>query len=235
MPDERRERWDGFDLSAARHAHTSAAPGHGQAGRVAVGPRFGTLGVGGEAAVSLSRHLAFRTGYNYFTLSRDEGIEGISYAVRPRLQTVPMLLDLHPTGGALRLSAGVMINGNRAVGDGAIDDGIRIGDNDYTSTEVRSLTGAVEFRGAAPYAGLGFNSALTGNGRVAFGFELGVMFHGHPQARLAVVSALTGAAADQLEADRRLEEQQIQGEIDDLPGVVDFYPVLELGLSFRLR
>ena len=48
-------------------------------------------------------------------------------------------------------------------------------------------------------------------------------------------SPLTGAAAAQLEADRRLEQQQIQDEIDDLPGVIDFYPVLELGLSFRLR
>lgn len=216
-------------------AGASAGSAHAQAGRVAVGPRFGTLGIGGEAAVSLSRRLAFRTGFNYFSLSRDEGFDGITYALRPRLQTVPLLLDLHPSAGAFRLSAGVIINGNQAAGDGEVGQSVLIGDNQYTSAEVRSLTGAVDFRGAAPYAGLGFNSALTGNGRVAFGFELGVMFHGHPRARLAVASPLTGAAAAQLEADRRLEEQQIQAEIDDLPGVIDFYPVLEFGLSFRLR
>ncbi len=216
-------------------AGASAGPAHAQAGRVALGPRFGPLGIGADAAVSLSRHLAFRTGFNYFSLTRDEGIDGITYALRPRLQTVPLLLDLHPTAGAFRLSAGVMINGNQAAGDGEVGQSVFIGDNEYTSAEVRSVTGAVDFRGAAPYAGLGFNSALTGNGRVAFGFELGVMFHGHPRARLAVATPLTGAAAAQLEADRRLEEQQIQREIDDLPGVIDFYPVLELGLSFRLR
>jgi hypothetical protein len=216
-------------------AGTPAVPAHAQAGRVAAGPRFGTLGIGGEAAVSLSRHLAFRTGFNYFSLSRDEGIDGITYALRPRLQTVPLLLDLHPTAGPFRLSAGVIINGNRAAGDGEIGQSVFIGDNEYTSAEVRSLTGAVDFRGAAPYAGLGFNSVFTGDGRVAFGLELGVMFHGHPRARLALATPLTGAAGAQLEADRRLEEQQIQSEIDDLPGVIDFYPVLEFGLSFRLR
>ncbi len=70
-------------------AGASAAPAHPQAGRVAIGPRFGTLGIGADAAVSLSRHLAFRTGFNYFSLSRDEGIDGITYVLRPRLQTVP--------------------------------------------------------------------------------------------------------------------------------------------------
>lgn len=216
-------------------AGASAGPAQAQAGRVAIGPRFGTLGIGADAAVSLSRHLAFRTGFNYFSLTRDEGIDGITYALRPRLQTVPLLLDLHPTAGAFRLSAGVMINGNQASGDGDVGQSVFIGDNEYTSAEVQSLTGTVDFRGAAPYAGLGFNSALTGNGRVAFGFELGVMFHGHPRARLAVVTPLAGTAGAQLEADRRLEEEQIQREIDDLPGVIDFYPVLEFGLSFRLR
>ncbi len=213
----------------------SAGLAHAQAGRVAIGPRFGTLGIGGEAAVSLSRHLAFRTGFNYFSLSRDEGIEGITYALRPRLQTVPLLLDLHPTAGSFHVSAGLMINGNEAAGDGDIGSAVSIGDNQYTSAEVRSVTGAVDFRGAAPYAGLGFNGALTGDGRVAFGLEVGVMFHGHPRATLAVASPLTGTAAAQPEADRRLEERKLQAEIDDLPGVIDFYPVLEVGLSFRGR
>ena len=184
-----------------------ASTAHAQAGRVAAGPRFGTLGIGAEAAVSLSRHFAFRTGFNYFSLSRDEGIEGITYAFRPRLQTVPLLLDLHPNAGSFRLSAGLIINGNQAAGDGEVGPSVSIGDNEYTSAEVQSVTSAVDFRGVAPYAGLGFNSALTGDGRVAFGFELGVMFHGHPRAKLAVTSPLTGAAAAQLEADRRLEER----------------------------
>ena len=219
---------------AALAAGTPAG-GQAQAGRVTLSPRFGTLGIGAEAAVSLSRHLAARTGFNYFSLSRDEGIEGITYDLRPRLQTVPLLLDVRPTAGAFYLSGGVIINGNRAAAHGVLGDGVQIGEHDYTRAQVRSLSGTMDFRGAAPYAGLGFNGALTGSGKVGVGFEFGVMFHGRPRARLEVASPLTGDAAAQLEADRRLEQQEIQNELDDLPGVVAFYPVLEFGLSFRVR
>lgn len=210
-------------------------PAQAQAGRIAFGPRFGTLGLGGEAAVSLSRHLAFRTGFNYFSLSRDQSIQGIRYDLTPRLQTIPLLLDLHPSAGAFRLSGGVIVNGNRASGDGVVGERVFIGDNEYTGAEVRSLTGGLHFRGVAPYAGLGFDRALTGKGRVAFAFEFGLMLHGHPRASLEATTTLAGAARDQFEQDRRLEQQELQDELDDLPGVLDLYPVLEFGLSFRLR
>ena len=215
---------------------TAAAPAPApRAGRVVFGPRFGTLGLGGEAAVSLSGHLAVRTGFNYFSLSRDEDIEGITYDLTPRLQTVPLLLDLHPSGGAFRLSTGVIINGNQAAGDGIVGQSVFIGDNEYTSADVQSLTGKVAFRRVAPYAGFGFNGALMGHGRVGFGFDFGVMFHGHPRASLQAATTLEGAARDNFERDRLLEQQEIQDRIDDLPGVIDLYPVLEFGLSFRLR
>ena len=217
-------------------AATAAAPAPApRAGRVVFGPRFGTLGLGGEAAVSLSGHLAVRTGFNYFSLSRDEDIEGITYDLTPRLQTVPLLLDLHPSGGAFRLSTGVIINGNQAAGDGIVGQSVFIGDNEYTSADVQSLTGKVAFRRVAPYAGFGFNGALMGHGRVGFGFDFGVMFHGHPRASLQAATTLAGAARDNFERDRLLEQQEIQDRIDDLPGVIDLYPVLEFGLSFRLR
>jgi hypothetical protein len=206
-----------------------------RAGRVVFGPRFGTLGLGGEAAVSLSRHLAVRTGFNYFSLSRDEDIEGITYDLTPRLQTMPLLLDLHPAGGAFRLSTGVIINGNQAAGDGIVGQSVFIGDNEYTSADVQSLTGKVAFRRVAPYAGFGFNGALMGQGRAGFEFDFGVMFHGHPRASLQAATTLAGAARDKFERDRLLEQQEIQDRIDDLPGVIDLYPVLEFGLSFRLR
>jgi hypothetical protein len=215
---------------------TAAGPAPApRAGRVVFGPRFGTLGLGGEAAVSLSRHLAVRTGFNYFSLSRDEDIEGITYDLTPRLQTVPLLLDLHPSGGAFRLSTGVIINGNQAAGDGIVGQSVFIGDNEYTSADVQSLTGKVAFRRVAPYAGFGFNGALMGHGRVGFGFDFGVMFHGHPRASLQAATTLAGGARDKFERDRLLEQQEIQDKIDDLPGVIDLYPVLEFGMSFRLR
>ncbi len=209
-------------------------PASAQAGRAAVGLRFGTLGGGAEAAVGLTSRLAVRTSVNYFSLSRDEQIQGIAYDLKPRLLSVPLLLDLHPGKGSFRLSAGVVFNRNRAAGDGRVNESVTIGENQYTAAEVQSLTGEVAFKRVAPFAGLGFDNSLFGNGRVAFSFELGVMFHGHPRAGLTGRTVLTGSARDQFDSDLRAEQGEIQDEIDDLPGVIDYYPVLGFGLKYRI-
>jgi hypothetical protein len=209
-------------------------PAAAQAGRAAVGIRFGTLGGGGEVAMGLGSRLAVRTSINYFSLSREQEIQGISYDLTPRLLSVPLLLDLHPGGGSFRLSAGVVFNRNRAAADGRVDGTVLIGDNQYTGAEVQALTGEVAFKGVAPFAGLGFDNSVFGNGRVAVSFELGVMFHGHPRAGLTGRTVLTGAARERFDSDLRVEEQEIQSEIDDLPGVIDYYPVVGFGVKYRL-
>ncbi|MBA3556160.1 MAG: hypothetical protein H0W29_15570 [Gemmatimonadales bacterium] len=209
-------------------------PASAQAGRAAMGLRFGTLGGGAEAAVGLTSRLAVRTSINYFSLSQDEDIQGIAYNVTPRLLSVPLLLDLHPGAGSFRLSAGVVFNRNRAAGDGRVDGSVFIGENQYTSAEVQALRGEVAFKRVAPFAGLGFDNSLFGGGRVAFSFELGVMFHGHPRAGLTGRTTLAGAERDRFDSDLRAEEREIQDEIDDLPGAIDYYPVLGFGLKYRL-
>ena len=209
-------------------------PLRAQAGRTAIGLRFGTLGGGGEASVGLGSRMAVRTGVNYFGLTREEEVQGIGYEVRPRLLSVPLVLDLHPAGGAFRLSAGVIFNRNRAAGDGLVDGSVVIGDNEYTAAEVQGLRADVGFKRVAPFVGLGFDNALFGSGRVAFSFELGVMFHGHPRAGLTGRSTLTGAERAQFDDDLQAEAREIQDEIDDLPGVIDYYPVLGFGLTYRL-
>jgi hypothetical protein len=209
-------------------------PATAQAGRAAVGLRFGTLGGGAEAAVGLSSRLAVRTGINYFSLSRDQEIQGIAYDVTPKLLSVPLLLDLHPGAGSFRLSAGVVFNRNRAAGDGRVNESVVIGENEYTAAEVQALRGEIAFKSVAPFAGLGFDNSLFGSGRVAFRFELGVMFHGHPRAGLTGRTALTGAGRDRFDSDVRAEEREIQDEIDDLPAVIDYYPVVGFGLKYRL-
>lgn len=220
----------GFLLALSAHAFPAAA----QAGQVAAGIRFGTLGVGAEGAVGLTSRLALRTGVNYFSLNRDEGIQGISYALTLRPLSIPLLLDVHPSRGSFRFSAGLIFNQNEATGDGVLNQGTFIGNNEYSSAQVQSLTGKVGFRSASPFLGLGFDNALSGSGPVSFSFELGVMFHGHPKATLSGVTTLIGAAREQFDRDMQAELREIQDEVDDLPGVVDYFPVIGFGLKYRL-
>jgi hypothetical protein len=60
------------------------------------------------------------------------------------------------------------------------------------------------------------------------------MFHGHPRAGLTGRTALTGGGRDRFDSDLRVEEREIQDEIDDLPAVIDYYPVVGFGLKYRL-
>ena len=228
-----RIRWIALPIALAVLATPPAASA--QLGRVAFGLKAGTLGFGPEASVGITRQIAVRAGLNRFSLERDQAIGGIDYRLTPRLRNLTALLDLHPTGGSFRLSGGIISNRNEGGLDARLDQGesLFIGEGEYSSTDVQSLTGRIGFRRSSPYVGLGFDNSLAGTGRVSFNMDLGVMFHGHPQASLAGQTSLTGDARNRFEADVTREAGDIQQEIDDLPRLINYYPVFAFGLKVR--
>lgn len=213
----------------------SPATAAAQLGRVAFGVKAGTLGFGGEASVGITRHLAFRAGINRFGVERDQIISDVAYTLNPRLRSVTALLDLHPFGGAFRLSGGVIANRNEGSLAARLENGesISVGNGEYSSSEIQSLSGRIAFKRSAPYVGLGFDNSLGGAGRVSFNLDLGVMFHGHPKASLEATTSLTGDARAQFDQDVQQETAELQDEIDELPRVVDYYPVVAFGLKVR--
>jgi hypothetical protein len=226
-------RWSALSLTLAVLITPPTASA--QLGRVAFGLKAGTLGFGPEASVGITRHIAVRAGLNRFSLERDQELGGIDYRLTPRLRNLTALLDLHPTGGAFRLSGGIISNRNQGGLDARLDQGstLFIGEGEYSSSDVQALTGRIGFKRSSPYVGLGFDNSLAGTGRVSVNLDLGVMFHGHPQASLAGQSSLTGSARDRFEADVTREAGDIQQQIDDLPRLIDYYPVFALGLKVR--
>jgi hypothetical protein len=203
--------------------------------RVAIGVKAGTLGFGGEASIGITRHLAVRTAFNRFGMERNRELGGISYLLTPRLRSATTLVDVHPFGGAFRLSSGLVFNRNEGRLAAQVNPGesLFIGDGEYSSSQVQALDGRIGFKRSAPYAGLGFDNSLTGRGRVSFNFDLGVMFHGHPKARLQGRTTLTGDAREQFGRDLERETEDLQSEIDDLPKLIDYYPVVAFGLKVR--
>ena len=214
----------------------AASTASAQTGQLAVGLKAGTLGVGAEASVGLTRHLAIRSGVSRFHLTRDQGIEGINYRLTPRLQSVTALLDLHPFAGAFRMSGGVVLNRNEGELAARLNQGddVSIGNHAYASSDVLSLDGSIGFRRTAPYAGIGFDNSVRTKGRVALSLDLGVMFHGHPQASLTGHTRLTGSDLAAFDEDVRLEAAEIQDRLDHLPRVIDVYPVVAMGIKVRV-
>jgi hypothetical protein len=206
-----------------------------QLGRVAFGLKAGTLGLGAEASLGITRHIAVRAGLNRFNLERGQEFGDIDYRLTPRLRSLTALLDLHPFGGAFRLSGGIVSNRNEGGLDAQLDrsGSLFIGEGEYAPNDVQGLTGKIGFKRSAPYLGFGFDNSLLGRGRVSFNMDLGVMFHGHPKATLQGQTTLTGDARAQFDADVEREAQEVQEKIDDLPRVIDYFPVLAFGLKVR--
>jgi hypothetical protein len=218
-------------------ALTALAPAtaDAQLGRIALGLKASTLGLGGEASIGITRFLVVRTGLNRFGMEREHEFGGISYTLNPRLRSVTTVVDLHPFSGAFRLSGGLIHNRNEGRLDYQVPEGetISLGESQYSWSDVQSLTGKIGFKRSAPYVGLGFDNSLAGRGRVSFNMDLGVMFHGQPRARLVGQSTLSGAAQERFEADVAEEAGEVQEDLDGLPKVIQYYPVVAFGLKFR--
>jgi hypothetical protein len=218
-------------LAAAGPAFAQEKAVRGGAGHVTIGLTAGTLGAGASAAVSLTPWAGLRTGYNTFATTFDRDIEGIAYDARPRLKSVPLLLDLRPGGGGFHLTGGVLLNRTELQTRARIADGVEIGSRQYSHAQVTSLTGRISARRTAPYVGLGFGGTPTRGGRFSLAFDLGIVAQGLPRAELTGVTTLSGAERDQFQRDVAEEQGELQQAIDDLPGVIRLYPVVSLGLT----
>jgi hypothetical protein len=100
-----------FALATLAAAPLAAAPAEGPP--VAVGIKGGTLGLGVEVELGLTRHLAVRVAGASYDQGLDFAAGDIDYRGDLELGNLAALLDLHPTGSGFRLTAGVLWNDNR--------------------------------------------------------------------------------------------------------------------------
>lgn len=218
-------------LGTARQAIAQEQVATRGVGHVTIGATAGTLGAGGSLAISLTPWAALRTGYNTFVTTFDQDLEGIAYDAHPRLKSVPLLLDLRPSGGGFHFTGGILFNQSELQTRAHTGGGVEIGSRAYSSNEVSSLTGRITARRQAPYVGLGFGGTPRGGGRFSLALDLGIVAQGLPHAELTGVTTLSGAEREQFQRDVTQEQGELQRAIDDLPGVVRLYPVLSLGLT----
>lgn len=191
-----------------------------------IAARASTLGVGAELSYRVNRMLGFRVAGNYLEFSKDATVENIDYRLTPHFQNGTALLDLYPMGGSLHLTGGLLLNQNEGRMEARLNGPIEIGGQTYTPDQIGSLTGTVNFRKTAPYAGFGF----AGRGKISFLFDLGVGITGTPRVDLVGTTPLTGSAKAQFDASVAEELAQVRADIDG-KSYLKFHPVLSLGLK----
>ncbi len=186
--------------------------------------KLGTTGFGGDITTGLTERFNARFGINMFLLriyfEDERELENITAEIK--LQTLPLLLDWHPFVSDFRLSAGMVLNFNRVTVSADPRAVIEINEEEY---RLDKLSGEMKFNQISPYFGIGYGNAALGEGRLAFSFDLGLMYHGVPDVD-AKATASNPALQFSLERDLDAEIEDFRDDVS----AFRFYPVLSFGL-----
>ncbi|MEH3123779.1 MAG: hypothetical protein PGN16_17740 [Sphingomonas phyllosphaerae] len=186
----------------------------------------GTLGIGPELGVRFNDHLGVRAAAGFLSADGTAESDGEKYDAKLRLKSYGAMLDVHPFGGAFRLSAGARINRSR-VDVGLTPSGeTTIGEEDYTAAEVGRISGRANVKKFAPALTFGW----AGKNRTGFyfGTELGVLFQGaYRIERFQSTGTLRDDPAFQAALER--ERVSLQKDVDK----VKVWPIVQLALGWR--
>jgi hypothetical protein len=188
-----------------------------------------TLGAGAEVGYRFAPKLGIRAGGNWVSVNRDSlTASGLAYAGRVKWRSFDALIDLHALG-PLRLTAGLVRNGNQVEIRANPTGSVTIGGTTYTSSQVDTIHATIAFKKVAPFLGL----ALASGGRVGFVFELGAMMQGSPKLTYVATTTLTGTAKAQFDAEAQRERDELQADLDDR-SYLKVWPVVGFGLQIRI-
>ncbi len=208
--------------------------------RIGLGAKISLLGIGGEAAVALTKRINVRAGFNLFSYSRGFSKDGINYAAQLAFQSGEAHLDFFPFGG-FHLSPGLLFyNGNHIVASATVpaNQQFTLGGVSYTSSAANPVTGTakLEFNRVAPSFLIGFGNLIPRNRRFSFTTEIGVAYTGAPKASLSLQgTACTNPAVICVNAGTDPTVQSnVQSEVAKVNhdvSVVKIYPLASFGFG----
>lgn len=193
----------------------------------AVAGRLGTLGAGVEGSFALTNQLAVRAGANVQPWEPTREWSDVDFTLDLASPSFLAVLDLHPGGGAFRLSGGAVLFSADTELRARLTAPVEIGDDTYSPQQIGTMTGVFATKDLAPYLGIGFGKAPGASG-AGFAFDLGVAFQGAPDVRLSATGPL---ASDPVFRANLAKEE---ANIEDDAKVFRFYPVLAIGIVIGL-
>ncbi|MGD9611680.1 MAG: hypothetical protein AB7V22_02130 [Kiritimatiellia bacterium] len=197
---------------------------------LALGPKFGTTGLGLEMTFGINPYLNLRGGFNYgsFTLGQEFG--NVDYDVDLTMISIPLMLDVHPFGGQFRLTGGLYVQpGTKAELDATPSGPTQIGSHTYPADVIGTLTGKIEAGDVvAPYLGLGIGNAVGEDQRLLVTLDVGVIFQSYDVSLDSNGAGMTTANA-LFREDLKKEEGLLQKDADDWK----IYPVVAIAIAWH--
>jgi hypothetical protein len=189
-----------------------------------LGGRLGLSGAGVEASARFSKHVGVRAHITGLHYSLDYEYDGIEYEIEPNLTIGSLLLDVHPMGGLFRVTlGGASYNGKFNISATPSPGYLyQVGNNYYTSAEIGTLNGEIEYQKVVPYVGVGWDFGARKSSGFGVTVDLGVFFRGKPDD-----VTLTASGGGVLAADVARETDNIE---DDSEG---YHPSAAVGFYYR--
>jgi hypothetical protein len=195
---------------------------------VGIAARAGSLGLGGEAAVNVTRFLGVRAGIGALPLSYKGDVDEINYHIQSTSPMKNIGVDFYPGFFDVRVGGGLLFISKPTTFDARYSGTVMINGQPYTDAEVGDLVGRVDHGGAAPYAIIGLGRQ-TNKGLGIF-FDLGAAFLEEQRFHYTVTGVLQNDQAFQQEL--AAEAQRVEDEVNKY---VKVYPILSAGIKFGFR
>ncbi|MAL16147.1 MAG: hypothetical protein CL670_11795 [Balneola sp.] len=196
--------------------------------QMAIGIKAGSTGFGGEVTRSMSEKFNVRisgTFFNYQTNGVYADQEpSIAYDVEGAMTSIGIIADFFPARRGFKLSAGLFYHDFLIDGGASPNEDYEFNDQKtFSRDKLGSLTGSVDYESKlVPYAGIGVGNPVAPGSKIKLNFNIGAMYTNSPRVTMEG-EGLIGPTANQ--------GQDFEDGMQDFK----FYPVINLGLSFRLQ
>lgn len=229
--------------SAIQPANT-AAPGsvsYRPFSSVGVALKFGAAGVGFDLATPIASWLNLRGGASFFSYNTTLVEDGANISGAIKFQNASAMLDIFPFRNRFRISGGMTVFNNTGFNAALTVPGgnsFSVGNASYTSSPADPIhgTGTFNFGGrTAPRVSVGFGNMLPRGGHWALETEAGFQYISRPTVLYVINgSGCTGPNNTQCgpidQSDVKQEQTDLQNDLSGLR----FYPVLSVGLSYKI-
>ncbi len=195
--------------------------------QVALGLKVGTTGIGADGSIPLyDNKLNARISGSFFSYEQSgvysDQNPSIAYNANLGITSIGAIADYFPFDNSLKLSGGLYYYDFSVDGEATPNEPYTIEGRTFQPEKMGSLSADVGFgSNLVPYAGIGLGNPVHSDRPLTFTIELGALYTNSPQITMNG-EGMISPTADQAQ--------------DFEKGVSDFmfYPVLNLGLSYRI-
>jgi hypothetical protein len=204
---------------------------------IAVGLVGSTLGLGGDVALGLGRFIVLRGSQHAGSIGANRSLSSQPYELFAKADNRSFMVDVHPFGGGIYLSAGTVINKSTIALTGTPTGGTyTVNGQPYAADSVGSIIGAVQLPEHSMFYGLGWDHTFGNGWPASLTSRVGVLRQDKVKLALSATGPYGQASNPahasfqaQLDAERLKQEQAASNE-----SYIKNMPVVELGLRLRL-